>query len=114
MLPGQASHPLISALPLQLKEALATGVKLAVNQLAYNLIFRAAEMEIMPFCARHGIGVLAYSPLMQGLLTDAPWTRTADSVPTYRARTRKSCTQTHAKKPCTRARIRGSSWPLGY
>jgi diketogulonate reductase-like aldo/keto reductase len=31
----------------QLKEALSTGVKLAVNQLCYNLIFRAVEFEIL-------------------------------------------------------------------
>jgi diketogulonate reductase-like aldo/keto reductase len=30
----------------QLKEALATGVTIACNQLCYNLIFRAAEFEI--------------------------------------------------------------------
>jgi len=70
----------------QLEEALSTGVTLAVNQLCYNLIFRAAEMEILPFCRAKGIGVLAYSPLMQGLLTGG-W-KTADEVPTYRARTR--------------------------
>ena len=34
----------------QLKEALATGVTLAVNQLCYNLIFRAIEFDILPFC----------------------------------------------------------------
>lgn len=72
----------------QLTEALSVpGVRIAVNQLCYNLIFRAAEMEILPFCAARGIGVLAYSPLMQGLLTDKKWTN-ADDVPTYRARTR--------------------------
>ena len=40
----------------------------------------------MPFCAERGIGILAYSPLMQGLLT-GNW-QSADEVPTYRARTR--------------------------
>ena len=40
----------------------------------------------MPFCAERGIGILAYSPLMQGLLT-GNW-QCADEVPTYRARTR--------------------------
>jgi aryl-alcohol dehydrogenase-like predicted oxidoreductase len=43
----------------QLAEALETGVTLSVNQLCYNLIFRAAEIEIIPFCEAHGIGVLA-------------------------------------------------------
>jgi len=70
----------------QLKDALSTGVKIAVNQLCYNLIFRAVELDILPYCQANGIGCFAYSPLMQGLLTGG-W-KTADEVPTYRARTR--------------------------
>ena len=70
----------------QLKEAMATGAKLSINQLCYNLIFRAIEFEILPFCQENGIGVICYSPLMQGLLTGR-W-KAADDVPTYRARTR--------------------------
>jgi len=70
----------------QLAEALATGAKIVVNQICYNLIFRAVELEILPFCKAHNIGVFAYSPLMQGLLT-ADYT-SADQVPVYRARTR--------------------------
>lgn len=70
----------------QLEEALATGVKIAMNELCYNLIFRAAEFEILPFCEKHGIAVFAYSVLMQGLLTGR-WL-SANEVPEYRARTR--------------------------
>lgn len=70
----------------QLQEALATGVKLAVNQVCYNLIFRAAEFEILPFCEQQGIACFAYSPLMQGILTGR-W-KTPDEVPEYRARSR--------------------------
>merc|ERR1719166_457249 len=70
----------------QLKEALATGVKIAVNQLCYNLIFRAIEFEIAPFCKENGIGIFAYSPLQQAILT-GKW-KSADEVPDYRWRTR--------------------------
>ncbi|MCM8768075.1 MAG: aldo/keto reductase [Candidatus Omnitrophica bacterium] len=56
------------------------------NQLAYNLLFRAIEFEILPFCQQAGISVLCYSPLMQGLLTGK--FKTADQVPEERARTR--------------------------
>ena len=56
------------------------------TQVCYNLIFRAAEFDVLPFCQAQGIGVFAYSPLMQGLLT-GQWT-SVDQVPTYRARTR--------------------------
>lgn len=70
----------------QLKEALATGARIVVNQLCYNMIFRAIEFDIMPFCKENNISVVAYSPLMQGLLTGR-WSD-ADSVPQFRARTR--------------------------
>jgi aryl-alcohol dehydrogenase-like predicted oxidoreductase len=38
------------------------------DQLGYNLLFRAPEYEVIPACRRSGVGVLAYMPLMQGLL----------------------------------------------
>ena len=88
---GKVKHVGVSNFGVaQLQDALSTGVKIAANQLCYNLIFRAAELEvtsrytircvaatqpahtvcshlaqIIPFCAANGIGVLAYSPLMQ-------------------------------------------------
>ena len=35
----------------------------------YNLLKREVEKRILPFCRRNGIGVVAYSPMMSGLLT---------------------------------------------
>ncbi len=35
----------------------------------YNLVKRRAERELLPFCRERGIGVVAYSPMMSGLLT---------------------------------------------
>jgi len=35
----------------------------------YNLFDRCAEEEIIPWCARNGVLLIAYSPLDQGLLT---------------------------------------------
>jgi aryl-alcohol dehydrogenase-like predicted oxidoreductase len=37
----------------------------------YSLINREIESEILPFCAREGIGVIVYSPMASGLLTGA-------------------------------------------
>lgn len=37
----------------------------------YSLIRRGVEQDIIPFCQRNQIGVLAYSPLERGLLTGA-------------------------------------------
>ena len=35
------------------------------------MIHREVEEEILPFCARENIGVIAYSPMASGLLTGA-------------------------------------------
>ena len=57
-----------------------------VNQLAYNLLFRGIEFEILPACLAAGVGVTCYSPMMQGLLSGK--FASPDDVPPGRARTR--------------------------
>jgi len=42
---------------------------LASNQPPYSLLRRNIEADVLPFCRDHGIGVIVYSPLQQGLLT---------------------------------------------
>jgi aryl-alcohol dehydrogenase-like predicted oxidoreductase len=37
----------------------------------YSLINRGIEKDILPYCLREGIGVIAYSPMASGLLTGA-------------------------------------------
>jgi aryl-alcohol dehydrogenase-like predicted oxidoreductase len=37
----------------------------------YSMINRSNEAEILPFCQKHGIGVINYSPMQSGLLTGA-------------------------------------------
>jgi aryl-alcohol dehydrogenase-like predicted oxidoreductase len=37
----------------------------------YSMINRSAEPEILPFCLKHGIGVINYAPMHSGLLTGA-------------------------------------------
>jgi len=58
----------------------------AANQLAYNLLFRAVEYDVLPACRDAGVPVTCYSPIMQGLL--AGKFDSADDVPEGRARTR--------------------------
>ena len=70
----------------QLGEVLACGVKLSANQLCYNLLSRAIEVEVGPFCHAHELGILAYMPLLQGLLTGKY--ASADEMPPSRTRTR--------------------------
>jgi len=40
-----------------------------VCQPYYNLLNRQPEVEVLPACAHHGIGVVPYSPIARGLLT---------------------------------------------
>ena len=40
-----------------------------VCQPYYNLLNRMPEVEILPACAHHGVGVTPYSPVARGVLT---------------------------------------------
>ena len=37
----------------------------------FSLIRRQAAADVIPWCARHGTGVIVYSPMQSGILTDA-------------------------------------------
>ena len=39
------------------------------NQVRYNMLQREIESEVLPYCKREGIGVLAWSPLGKAVLT---------------------------------------------
>ncbi|MBX7256126.1 MAG: aldo/keto reductase, partial [Candidatus Hydrogenedentes bacterium] len=56
------------------------------DQLGYNILFRAIEHEVVPACRQHNLGILAYLPLMQGLLAGR-WD-SADDMPIPRRRSR--------------------------
>jgi len=52
--------------------ALAGASRVATDQILYNLARRGAEWDLLPWCRRHGIPAMAYSPIEQGrLLLDA-------------------------------------------
>jgi aryl-alcohol dehydrogenase-like predicted oxidoreductase len=71
---------------VKLDEALATGAAIAVNQLPYNLLARAIEVDILPHCKNQGVGVVGYMSLLQGILGDIY--PTLDDVPVWQRRTR--------------------------
>ena len=53
-----------------LRIAAATGAARPISdQPPYNMLDRGIEQKVVPFCEREGIGLLAYSPLAEGLLT---------------------------------------------
>jgi aryl-alcohol dehydrogenase-like predicted oxidoreductase len=43
--------------------------KFVSSQPQYNMIWRAPEAELIPFCEQHGISQIVWSPLAQGILT---------------------------------------------
>lgn len=58
----------------QLEAAVGTATRFnaylpQVEQPRYNMLDRHIEPEILPTAARHGLGVVVFSPLAQGLLT---------------------------------------------
>ena len=70
---------------IDLPELLKVGFPLS-NQLPYNLLFRAVEFGVQQLCVANDISILAYSPLMHGLLTGK--FASMDAMPVTRARTR--------------------------
>jgi aryl-alcohol dehydrogenase-like predicted oxidoreductase len=52
----------------QIKEAQKT-IQVASNQVAYSMLNRKIEEELIPFTVAENIGIIAYSPMERGLLT---------------------------------------------
>ena len=52
----------------QFKEAQSvTENKIVSNQVRYNLVDRRIERELLPYCQKHNVTVIAYSPLAHGM-----------------------------------------------
>jgi aryl-alcohol dehydrogenase-like predicted oxidoreductase len=71
--------------PIDLAESFAHA-RPVTDQVAYSLLTRAPEMELIPACRERGVGMLCYSPLAQGLLCGKY--ASADEVPEERSRSR--------------------------
>ncbi|MCM0667880.1 aldo/keto reductase [Flavobacterium tyrosinilyticum] len=52
----------------QIQEAQKT-IQVASNQVAYSMLNRKIEEELIPFTVAENIGIIAYSPMERGLLT---------------------------------------------
>jgi aryl-alcohol dehydrogenase-like predicted oxidoreductase len=50
-------------------ERIARMHPVASLQPPYSMLHREVEKDVLPYCARHGLGVVAYSPMQRGLLT---------------------------------------------
>jgi len=72
--------------PVSMKEFNDAGGVAVTNQLAYNLLWRSIEYEIVDSCEQYNCDILAYSGLQQGLLTGKYLT--PESLPEGRRRTK--------------------------
>jgi aryl-alcohol dehydrogenase-like predicted oxidoreductase len=58
--------------------------RFVTEQPAYSMLVRAVEGDVLPTCARHGMGVLSYSPLTGGWLSGR-WRKDAGQQSSSRA-----------------------------
>jgi aryl-alcohol dehydrogenase-like predicted oxidoreductase len=75
------------------------------EQPPYNILTRAIEYDVLPTCLRHGMGVLAYSPLAGGWLSGRYRKGHQVSGPGSPARSRRFPTQYDATHPANTAKL---------
>jgi aryl-alcohol dehydrogenase-like predicted oxidoreductase len=68
---GKVRHIGVSNFDLGHLKRVAPIAPVETLQPPYSLLFRDVEADVLPYCEREGIGVLAYSPMASGLLAGA-------------------------------------------
>jgi aryl-alcohol dehydrogenase-like predicted oxidoreductase len=68
---GKVRHIGVSNFSVAQMKRAQTIAPITSLQPRYSLLHREIDGEILPFCAREKIGVIAYSPMASGLLTGA-------------------------------------------
>ncbi len=66
---GKVRHLGVSNFDVAQMERVRAIAPIASLQPPYSMLMRGIEADVLPYCARHGIGVLAYSPMQSGLLS---------------------------------------------
>jgi aryl-alcohol dehydrogenase-like predicted oxidoreductase len=66
--------------PAQMERA-ASIAPVTSDQPPYSLIRRQIEQDVLPYCLKHGIGVISYAPMASGLLTGAMTRERAAALP---------------------------------
>jgi aryl-alcohol dehydrogenase-like predicted oxidoreductase len=66
--------------PAQIERA-ASIAPVTSDQPPYSLIRRQIEQDVLPYCLKHGIGVISYAPMASGLLTGAMTRERAAALP---------------------------------
>jgi Predicted oxidoreductases (related to aryl-alcohol dehydrogenases) len=72
--------------PLQIQEALVTGAEIILNEMPYNILSRAIEADIIPFCMKNNMSIVGSMALQQGLL--AGIYQMVEDVPPHQAHSR--------------------------
>ena len=83
---GKIRHAGISNFGVKWMEQIPEAVTIPINQVPYNLLSRAIEYEVTPYCSRRGTGIMTYMSLFQGILANL-YGR-IDEVPPWQSRTR--------------------------
>jgi aryl-alcohol dehydrogenase-like predicted oxidoreductase len=65
---GCSNYPVSSIIESQWAAQRSSATPFISLQAQYSLIAREIEAEVVPACERHGLGLLAYSPLASGIL----------------------------------------------
>ena len=79
--------------------------RLRSEQPPYNVLTRAIEYDVLPTCQRHGMGVLAYSPLAGGWLSGKYRKGQAVSGPGSAARSQRFPGRFDATNPANAAKL---------
>ncbi|HVO39893.1 MAG TPA: aldo/keto reductase [Spirochaetia bacterium] len=53
-------------------EAASSAGRIDAYQMCYNLLWRYPERDVIPWCRERGVGIVTYSSIAQGLLSDTP------------------------------------------
>ena len=73
---GKIRHIGVSNFSPQQMDDLARYGRVETDQPPYHMFRREIEQDVLPYCAEHDIGVLAYGPLAHGLLSGRMTTET--------------------------------------
>ena len=66
---GKIRYPAVSNFSVEQMEQLGAIYPIASLQPPYSMLRRDVETDILPYCSEKDIGVVAYSPMQNGLLT---------------------------------------------
>lgn len=78
---GRVRHVGLSNADVSTLERCHAIAPVASVQPPYSLRRRGIEADVLPWCARHDVGVIAYSPLLSGLLSGGMTAGRAASLP---------------------------------